>query len=130
MWRRLSSNSLLKSHIQRVKFHWCGSEAHQGISALRECNIKELNVAVSKITGNDVTRREDELQRYFSRPKKKGTTDFPEALGWDELIALRGMTTVTVTDCPKRIATHRPYAELSGLERYLNDHVTRPKPSE
>lgn len=94
MGKYLRSSSFMRQHIRKVKFQWWGRNADKGILELRNCSVDSLTVVVARMTMREPTRREKSLRKHFIRIRTKPS--FPEALGFDELSALRGFQEVKV----------------------------------
>lgn len=96
----LRNSAFIREHIRKIKFHWCGREADKGIVELENCSIESLTVVISQTTMKEPSRREAELSNHFTRfSNKRG---FPEALGFEELSALRGLQEIDVELASKR----------------------------
>ncbi|KAI1819594.1 hypothetical protein F4861DRAFT_126541 [Xylaria intraflava] len=121
----LRTNELLKSVVREVKFHWCGRKADLGIRELHAVpNLINLVVLVSKATTKHIMPREEELHRFFG-PRRIVHAVY-EGLGFDELLAVRGLVEVTVDHADKRKADRRTEAERANLEEMLHSYcVTR-----
>ncbi|KAI5928406.1 hypothetical protein F4810DRAFT_2403 [Camillea tinctor] len=118
MGYHLSQNSALKGRIRSIKFHWCGQDADDGISELKDMKkLDHLTVVISKNTTKHLTSREAEIREYFT--PRRAPTMLPEALGFDELMELRGIETVEVEHINKRKADRRTDDEVSSLAALL-----------
>ncbi|KAI1487466.1 hypothetical protein F5X96DRAFT_147059 [Biscogniauxia mediterranea] len=114
----LSKNAILMGKIRSIKFHWCGEDADNGISALKDVkNLDHLVVVISKNTTKHLTIREEEIRRYFT--PRRTPTMLPEALGFDELMELRGIGTVEVEHINIRKAGRRTDDDVSSLATLL-----------
>ncbi|CAJ2506199.1 Uu.00g003290.m01.CDS01 [Anthostomella pinea] len=123
MHYHLTTNDALKELIRT--FHWCGIEADKGIRGLQDMKqLEYLTVIISKSTTKHVTQREKEIRKYFM--PKRGTNVLPEALGFDELIQLRGLS-VAVEHVAKRKADRRSDDEKGSLNALLQSRVTKPR---
>ncbi|RYP07280.1 hypothetical protein DL764_002595 [Monosporascus ibericus] len=128
MGLRLAENFVLREAVQRIKFDWCGEKANEGISQLRRCpKLKVLTVVISKNTTRNVTKREEEFQKYFG-PKR--TTHLSEALGIEELLELRGLTDVYVEHVSKRKMDRRTDDEKASLSAILKAKLKQPREGE
>ncbi|KAH8889382.1 hypothetical protein GQ53DRAFT_652752 [Thozetella sp. PMI_491] len=101
----IAQNYLLRSHLARVKVHWNGPRAHEAFAQLAQRKqLYELEIVISRATTSHINARETEMRRYFGPPKLPRLCD---ALGADELLALRGLQRVTVSHIPARQAVRR-----------------------
>ncbi|KAI1335119.1 hypothetical protein F5Y15DRAFT_428444 [Xylariaceae sp. FL0016] len=125
--RHLRVNRVLASHLHTASFHWAGREADAGISALaRVRSLRSLTVTISKVTTRHVSARERDIRRFFDRRGAGGVgagSCLPEALGFDELLALRGLDEVHVQHADKRKADRRTEQELIDLQNLLREKV-------
>ncbi|KAI0542320.1 hypothetical protein GGR58DRAFT_304548 [Xylaria digitata] len=126
----LANNALLKSMIMAVKFHWCGERADVGIRQLQGMKqLEKLTVVVSKTTSRFPTQREGELRKFFGT-RRNTSGALAESLGWDELIAIRGLQRVSVEHIDKRKAERRTDGDRRCLENMLTFYLTRPRAAE
>jgi hypothetical protein len=124
----LANNVLLQSSLSRVMFHWTGEFADAAISHLHKMKqLDNLIVVVSKLTSKRLTKREEDIRRFF-HIKRPSQAILPESLGWDELIAIRGMKSVMVVHSNKRKADRRTDDERSSLEAMLRSRLLLPRP--
>ncbi|KAI1743986.1 hypothetical protein F4680DRAFT_408095 [Xylaria scruposa] len=127
MGYHLKNNALLKSTLSNVMFHWCGPQADSGISQLHGMRqLEKMTVVVSKTTSKLLTQREQEIRRFFGGNKRSILNSFPESLGWEELIEIRGLKRVSVEHVNKRKADRRTDEERQSLENMLEFYVRRP----
>ncbi|KAH9884613.1 hypothetical protein F4778DRAFT_762866 [Xylariomycetidae sp. FL2044] len=126
MNHHLTTNALLKANIRFVKFHWTGAAADQAIKNLNKARVEDLIVVISKSTGKQLNHRESETRRWFQRPSP--AILLPDAMGYDELLALRGISTVRVEHVLKKAAQRRTDSERSTLQRLLEHTVKKPHP--
>lgn len=105
----LRNDDFMRAHIRKVKFNWWGKKTDQGISALRDTSLQSLTVVISRLTMKEPSTREQILRRIF--PRNRNKVGFPEALGFDELSALRDLTEVNV-----ELATKKQVAEICSSE--------------
>ncbi|KAI0481567.1 hypothetical protein F4859DRAFT_512709 [Xylaria cf. heliscus] len=127
MRHHLTNNALLKSSLSHVMFHWCGPEADIGIRQLQGMRqLETMTVVVSKTTSKLLTRREQEIRRFFGGNKRNNHNSLPESLGWEELIEIRGLKMVLVEHVNKRKADRRTDEERRCLENMLEFYVRRP----
>ncbi|KAJ2988448.1 hypothetical protein NUW58_g3971 [Xylaria curta] len=126
MGHHLMNNTLLKSTMNRVMFHWCGPHADSSISQLHGMGqLEVLTVVVSKATSKLLTAREQEIREFFGA-KRSTYNSLPESRGWDELISIRGLKGVSVEHVNKRKADRRTDEERRCLENILKFYVLRP----
>ncbi|KAI0544563.1 hypothetical protein F4679DRAFT_576741 [Xylaria curta] len=127
MGYHLKNNALLKSVLSHAMFHWCGPQADSGISQLHGMRqLEKMTVVVSKTTSKLLTHREQEIRRFFGGNKRSILNSFPESLGWEELIEIRGLKLVLVEHVNKRKADRRTDEERQSLENMLQFYVRRP----
>ncbi|KAI1752329.1 hypothetical protein F4782DRAFT_546969 [Xylaria castorea] len=127
MGYHLKNNALLKSALSHVMFHWCGPQADSGIRQLQGMRqLEKMTVVVSKTTSKLLTHREQDIRRFFGSNKRSVLNSFPESLGWEELIVIRGLKTVLVEHVNKRKADRRTDEERRCLENMLQFYVRRP----
>ncbi|KAI8944204.1 hypothetical protein F4801DRAFT_239830 [Xylaria longipes] len=126
MGHHLTNNALLKSSLTHIMFHWCGPRADSGISQLHGMRqLETMTVVVSKATSKLLTHREQEIRRFFG--SKRGIYNYlHDSLGWEELIAIRGLKAVLVEHVNKRKADRRTDEERRCLENMLDFYVRRP----
>lgn len=121
----LTNNVLLKSALSHVMFHWCGEVADRGISRLHGMGqLEAMTVVVSRVTSRLLTEREQEIRNFFGA-KRNSQNSLPESLGWDQLIAIRGLKRVTVEHINKRKADRRTDEDRRSLENMLSVYVLR-----
>ncbi|KAK9414134.1 hypothetical protein SUNI508_02233 [Seiridium unicorne] len=114
----LRNNLFMRQHIRKIKFQWWGDQADKGILELRNCFVEALTVVISRLTMAEPTHREAELRRFFARLRNK--LGFPEALGFEELSALRGLQEVNVELASKKRANDVCTSEdKHALSRWL-----------
>ncbi|GAW11191.1 hypothetical protein ANO14919_005330 [Xylariales sp. No.14919] len=122
----LTNNVLLKSAMTRVMFHWCGERADLGIRQLQGMRqLEVMTVVISKTTSQIVNRREKEIRRFFGA-RRNNHGSLTESLGWDELLAIRGLTHVLVEHIDKRKADRRTDGDRRCLENMLGFYVLLP----
>lgn len=121
MHLHLSQNAILKGAVSKLDFRWCGEKSDVGIAMLKHCpNLSSLAVHVSTLTTDKVTAHEKEIERWFGRRKPR---QLSEALGFDELIKLRGLKEVHVHHVSKRISERRSDCDAHSMERLLRDRL-------
>ncbi|KAH8164684.1 hypothetical protein CIB48_g3585 [Xylaria polymorpha] len=126
MGHHLTNNALLKSSLSDVMFHWCGLQADSGIKQLQRMRqLEVMTVVVSKATSKILTVREQEIRRFFGGHKRNIYNSLPESLGWEELIAIRGLKAVFVEHVNKRKADRRTDEERRCLESMLEFYAQR-----
>ncbi|KAI3336433.1 hypothetical protein HD806DRAFT_542351 [Xylariaceae sp. AK1471] len=119
----LKNNIMLKSTISRIMFHWSGEYADVSIGHLQKTRqLEHLTVVVSRLTSKRLTKREGEIRRFFNI-KRPTHAILPESLGWDELIAIRGLKSVNVLHINKRKADRRTDDERSSLQAMLQSYL-------
>ncbi|KAF2972124.1 hypothetical protein GQX73_g1426 [Xylaria multiplex] len=121
----LANNALLKSTILNLMFHWCGERADVGIRQLQGMKqLERLTVVVSKTTSRLPTPREEVVRKFFGN-RRNANGALTESLGWDELIAIRGLNHVSVHHIDKRKAERRTDGDRRSLENMLAFYLTR-----
>ncbi|KAI0010332.1 hypothetical protein F4779DRAFT_639450 [Xylariaceae sp. FL0662B] len=126
MYHILKNNALMRQSIRYVKFHWCGPFSADGISQLSETKLDRLVVIISKNTSKHYTPRAEAFLKYFFS-RKANQNFLGDALGIDELLALRGLVTVDVEHIAKRKADRRTDDERSSLAMMLKSRVIGPR---
>lgn len=117
----LSNNSNLRANIKQVKVHWTGPQAAEAFKLLKQVSsLKTLILTISKSTTNHLSEREQRLQRYFSH---RGPVRLTDALGFDELRDLKGISDIHVDHVDKAQAYRRTNEERHNLEFFLVDQV-------
>lgn len=92
-----------------------------GFKLLRQVStLKQLVIVISKSTTNHLSDREEELQTYFTHKSGRLT----DALGLDELLALRGLDYVEVQHISRSQANRRTAEESHNLEGLLKAKIT------
>lgn len=121
MYFHLNTNKLLHTFLRDVKVHWCGPKADLAFSLLASCpNLRQIQIVISKATTTYLMRRQEEMLRYFPTQR---LTRLCDALGMDELLKLRGMTSVNVSHILARQGSRRTDEERAGLLRLLVDKL-------
>ncbi|ORY69880.1 uncharacterized protein BCR38DRAFT_502772 [Pseudomassariella vexata] len=118
---QLRNNPFLKFHIRAVKFHWCGQHADTGITELHTCSLEALTVIISKVTTRNSSKKELELRKYFARGRS--ASGLPEALGFEELSAIRGVPTVEVEHVSTKKAGTRSSEDKMNLTLWLQARI-------
>ncbi len=117
MGHALFNNAHLRQSVSRIEFHWCGLEADKGIAQLQHCpELSSLSVVVSRDTTRYLNPREKELAVWFGIRRSVQLSD---ALGFDELVALRGLRAVKVLHVSKTIVRRCTDADRVNLARLL-----------
>ncbi|KAF3770119.1 hypothetical protein M406DRAFT_247134 [Cryphonectria parasitica EP155] len=117
----LTTNASLHNNIRFLKLHWTGPQSAAGFKLLADVpKLKSLVIVISKSTTNVLSARENELQKYFAHRFQARLTD---ALGFEELGALRGLTQIKVVHIDKSQTHRRTNEERCGLEAYLKDKM-------
>lgn len=130
MEHHLTNNMLLHSAIRHVMFHWCGERADYGIARLHGMKqLETMCVVISRATSRILTAREQELRHFFGA-KRNSQISLPESLGWEELMDIRGLKSVTVLHTHKRKADRRTDDERKSLENILASYVLGPEEDE
>jgi hypothetical protein len=121
MGMHLEQNLMFRSVLTTVGFNWHGIYASRGTSQLHKCEcLESLHVVISKKTSMFLTPREAQIRRFFGGNRRSPpSTTLPESLGWDELIALRGLREVAVHHIDKRKAGRRTDDERACLQSML-----------
>ncbi|KAK3340905.1 hypothetical protein B0H65DRAFT_275711 [Neurospora tetraspora] len=115
--KRLKSNPNLRASLRSIKVHWTGPVSDKAFSRLAKCQeLRHLDIAISKSTTNFETPREKEMRRYFHSMKPARLAD---ALGIDELLSIRGLTSVCVSHVNGRQSTKRTDEERANLQGLL-----------
>lgn len=115
---RLKSNLALRSSLRSIKVHWTGLVSDKAFTRLAKCpELKHLEIAVSISTTFFETAREKEMQRFF---RSHRTTRLSEALGIDELLTIRGLTSVRVSHVHRKQAEKRRDEDRASLQGLLS----------
>ncbi|KAL1857064.1 hypothetical protein VTK73DRAFT_8143 [Phialemonium thermophilum] len=121
MHQSLRANTVLRENVRRIKVHWNGPESDMAFRLVRRCSrLKILHLVISKATTNHLTRREERMQQYF-RPQKPAR--ICDALGMDELLRIRGLDTVFVSNITTRQGFRRSDDERANLHHLLNTQL-------
>ncbi|OTA81596.1 hypothetical protein M434DRAFT_206908 [Hypoxylon sp. CO27-5] len=121
----IRKNPILKANLIRVKFHWTGMAAPDGIQDLNQMPIISLTVVISDHTTVFLTANEQQMRRYFM--SRRNTNALPEALGMFELLQLRDISNVNVEQIAQWRGVPRCEADRHGLTRLLRDTITQPR---
>ena len=114
---RLRGNLALRSSLRSVKVHWTGPVSDRAFTRLAKCKeLRHLDIVISKSTTNFETPREREMRRYFHSLKPVRLAD---SLGIDELLTIRGLTSVCVSHVNGRQSTKRTDEERANLQGLL-----------
>jgi len=115
--KRLQGNPTLRSSLRSVRVHWTGPLSDKAFTRLAKCQeLKHLDIVVSKSTTIYETSREKEMRRYFRSNKPVRLAD---ALGIDELLTIRGLTSVCVSHVHARQTAKRTDEERANLQGLL-----------
>ncbi len=113
----LADNRLLSASIVKAKVHWNGPNADAGFLQLKACKkLRELEVVISKVTTHHLNSREAMMRLHFATNKPPRLCD---ACGMDELLYLRGLTVVKVSQINQRQAPRRSGTYLISDPIYL-----------
>lgn len=119
----ISNNASLRDNLKRLKIHWTGPQSAEGFKLLKQVStLKRLVIVVSKSTTNNLSKREQELQMFFTHKAARLT----DALGLDELLELRGVNFIEVQHIQRSLAHRRIEEERHGLERLLQARIMDP----
>ncbi|OTA66600.1 hypothetical protein K449DRAFT_402668 [Hypoxylon sp. EC38] len=121
----IRSNPILNANLIRVKFHWTGMAAPDGIQDLNQMPIISLTVVISDHTTMFLTANEQQMRRYFM--SRRNTNALPGALGMFELLQLRDVPNVHVEQIAQWRGEPRCEADRHGLTRLLRDTITQPR---
>ncbi|KAI1378351.1 hypothetical protein F4677DRAFT_443565 [Hypoxylon crocopeplum] len=125
MKKHIEGNTLMKN-VGSIKFHWAGDQSDVAIALLKDMNIRHLNVVLSARTTRTISKREGEIRRYFT-PRARLANIIPQAMGFDELISLRGLKSVNVEIITRGIVPARPRPDVNPLLTMLADKVFQSK---
>ncbi|KAK3951709.1 hypothetical protein QBC32DRAFT_261847 [Pseudoneurospora amorphoporcata] len=115
--KRLKINPALRSSLRSIKVHWNGPVSDKAFTRLAKCQeLKHLDIVVSKSTTCFETPREKEMRRYFRSLKPARLVD---ALGIDELLTIRGLTSVCVSHVNAKQNVKRTDEERANLQGLL-----------
>ncbi|TLD15475.1 uncharacterized protein PgNI_01326 [Pyricularia grisea] len=121
----IKNNKALQRNLVSIKIHWCGPRADKAFQALKTCpNLRQLVVVPSAATTRYLVPRQQVFNRFFAHTSRPRLTD---ALGKDELITLRGISTVSVQHVPGRQGQKRTNEELANLNEILQKYVKQDK---
>ncbi|KAJ8126550.1 hypothetical protein O1611_g7088 [Lasiodiplodia mahajangana] len=127
MYYHLKHNEVLKSTIIHLMFHWCGLRSDVGIQQLHKMRqLVTLTVVVSRASSRHLSQRERDIRAYFNT-KRNAFNWLPDALGWEELISLRGLGEVKVEHVNRRKGDRRTDDDRKSLENMLNSYLLRPR---
>ncbi|ROW12305.1 hypothetical protein VMCG_00283 [Cytospora schulzeri] len=117
---RLRTSASLRQNLKTLIIHWTGPKSDEAFKLLKQVTtLRSLTIEVSKSTTNCVSKREASVTVYFrSKPAR-----LCDALGYDELVSLRGLEEVGVEHVQGRQALRRTHEERMCLENALMDHV-------
>ncbi|TLS31588.1 hypothetical protein PpBr36_03355 [Pyricularia pennisetigena] len=121
----IKNNKDLQRNIVSIQLHWCGPRADKAFQALKTCpNLRQMVIVPSAATTRHLVPRQQIFNRFFAHTSRPRLTD---ALGMDELITLRGITTVSVQHVPGRQGQKRTNEELANLNEILQKYVKQDK---
>ncbi|KAK7751631.1 hypothetical protein SLS62_006457 [Diatrype stigma] len=124
MYHHLSTNETFREAVTKIYFHWCGRSADRGIAELKKCpSLEKLAIQVSAATTTNLTPAQEEVRRWFGRKN----WILADALGFYELIKLRGLKEVVVQHAAKKITDRRTDSEAHALRRLLQGRLLREK---
>ncbi|KUI65039.1 hypothetical protein VM1G_00530 [Cytospora mali] len=124
---RLKMNANLRNNLKSLRVHWTGNMSAEAFKLLKQVStLKELTILISKSTTNAsssvpcVSDREASFRVHFS---SRAPPRLCDALGYDELVALRGLDNVYVEHVQGRQAIRRTYEERHSLELALQANI-------
>ncbi|KUI54428.1 hypothetical protein VP1G_01700 [Cytospora mali] len=128
---RLKMNANLRNNLKSLRVHWTGNMSAEAFKLLKQVStLKELTILISKSTTNAsppslfpnmcVSDREASFRVHFS---SRAPPRLCDALGYDELVTLRGLDNVYVEHVQGRQAIRRTYEERHSLELALQANI-------
>jgi len=128
LYSRLQSNHTLRRTVRDLCVHWVGSDSDKAFQLLAACHsLTRLNIRISKATTYYQTPREQEMRMFFRAQKPARLED---ALGMDELLALRGIKSVMVSHLQAKQGARRCEEDRSCLQTLLRSKLTLPAKTE
>ncbi|KAI0105446.1 hypothetical protein GGR51DRAFT_188717 [Nemania sp. FL0031] len=125
MHYHLTHNAVLKATIPNLMFHWCGPRSDVAIRQLHKMKqLEVLTVVVSRASSRHLSQREKDIRNFFNT-KRNAFNWLPDALGWEELISLRGLSEVRVEHVNKRKGDRRTDDDRKSLENMLHVYLLR-----
>ncbi|KAI0024846.1 hypothetical protein F4780DRAFT_768539 [Xylariomycetidae sp. FL0641] len=124
MGHQLARNVRMRKAISKIAFHWCGPTCDRNILQLQKLRaLQDLWVYISRDTTKHYNERALEVRKYFTY--KRSQDMLPDALGFDELLSLRGLRVVVVDHLPKTKADQRSNSEKASLQSMLEETVKK-----
>jgi hypothetical protein len=127
MRRYLENNKQLLPNARQIKFHWCGPDSAVAFKLLSQCpKLESLSLCISSFTTTYPSSQTKLLSGYFPASYYRKNR-IPEALGFDELLSLRGLREVSVNHAHSIRLYHTTENDRAGLARLLKDQLTKSK---
>ena len=122
--RDVAMNGHLRANLGSAAVRWVGPESDKAFAVLGRCRrLRHLQVRISEATTDHPTERERLMQSvHLSR-----STRLCDALGIEELLRLRGLSSVSVRHVNRFWDIRRTEAERISLEVLLKAHCLQPR---
>ncbi|KAM0346799.1 hypothetical protein ACHAPU_005139 [Fusarium lateritium] len=122
----LDGNPLLSQNVRNVKVHWCGPKSAITYNKLADCDrLEGLTVSISKSTLAHLSPRNDLMKIFF--PLTYRHVRITDALGLDELLAIRGLKEVAVVHVQSKSANLTVEMDRANLAELLDHQLKKDK---
>ena len=117
---------MLYSSLREIKVHWNGPAADKTFKKLAKMpHLKRLTLIVSKATTANLSKRQEEMNRYFKPQSRQSRLS--DGLGMDELLEIRGLDQVDVVHILAKQGWRRTDEEKANLQHLLRDKLMQPR---
>lgn len=120
----LSRGGTFKDNVRHVNVHWCGHDAAAAFKVLAKCpNLESLAISISKSTYTHLNEQGELMRNFFHISFRN--TRLMDILGFEELLAIRGLKSVHVLHAqPKSNTSFAAEMERAGLASLLSSKLT------
>ncbi|KAI0382911.1 hypothetical protein F5Y04DRAFT_287546 [Hypomontagnella monticulosa] len=129
LWH-MKNNEILRNNVRKIKVLWvgpCAAEAFKELYTLPDLDY--LTVIVCSTTTKRGSEREERLRAAFPSTPHDKYYDLKDALGMDELLALRGIEFPGAENVAKWRGSQRKVEEVNQLRKLLEQELRKPHPN-
>lgn len=122
----LSTNNEMVQNIRRIHIYWCGPESAAALQLLSTCpRLDVLKITISKFTMAHISHWGNGLKQFFPLSYKQ--IRLTDALGFNELVRIRGLSEVSVHHTQPRGPDCADEVDRAGLASLLDGMLRQPK---
>lgn len=127
LWH-LQNNKYMRNSLSVAKVLWVGPCADEAFKALYPLDLTALTVVVSTSTTKHANAREERMRAAFPTCALGKTYELKDALGLDELLALRGIPFPEAMHVARWRGAMRDMEEVNQLRALLKKELRQPHP--